>query len=177
MVELKGKFVTLTAALMGVYQDARDKADHVLFQSIGKHWNELDPEGWYDIDHYQKFLSAYIQASPTKEKAMVTLGRNIYPTIKRTTGLPPHLTTPLDYIEFEAQGYLQNHRGVGAEPRKFLRSEEGYVAVQIDKVHNCLTMEGVYLGILELVGTSSGTVEHEKCIKHGDTACELHIIW
>ena len=177
MVQLKGKFVTLTAALMGVYPEARDNADQVLFQATGKHWNELDPEDWYDIDHYQKFLAAYVQASPTGEKAMVTLGRNVYPTIKRTTGLPPHLTTPLDYIKFEAQGYLENHQGVGAEPRKFLKSEEGDVAVQIDKVHNCLTMEGVYLGILEMVGAAGGKVEHKKCIKCGDAVCELHITW
>ena len=98
MAEIRGKFITLTASLMEVYQEARQEADQRLLAATGKHWNELDPEGWYDIEHYNDFISTYVKASPSREKAMITLGRNIYPTIKQTVGFPPGLTTPIDFI-------------------------------------------------------------------------------
>ncbi len=48
MAQVKGKFITLTGFLMALYQKPREDADQILYQQVGKHWNELEPEGWYD---------------------------------------------------------------------------------------------------------------------------------
>lgn len=178
MAQIKGKFIILTASLMRSYKDALKKADKQIVQSTGKHWDELDPEGWYDAENYRNIIAAYAEASPLKEKAMITLGKRIYPTIKRTVGFPPGLETPLDYIEFEAQGYLENLRGPEIEPRKFVKKEEGHVIVQTRMPEqDCKVLEGVYLGLLEMVGVSGGSVEQMKCVKQGDPICEFHITW
>jgi len=178
MAEIKGKFITLTASLMEVYQEARMEADKRLFTATGTHWNELEPDGWYDIKHYNDFISTYVQASPSREKAMITLGRNIYPTIKETAGFPPGLTTPIDFIEFESRGYQENLRGPEIKPRMFLKKDDGQVIVQTKMTEqNCKVLEGVYLGILKMAGLPNATVEQKKCLRNGDSNCEFHITW
>jgi hypothetical protein len=178
MAEIKGKFITLAASLMGIYAKALEEVDQELFKATGKHWNELDPEGWYGIAHYNNFMLAYAKASPTGERAMVTLGKNVYPTIKRTVGFPPGLETPVDYIKFESRGYIENVRGPEVNPRQFLKQERGHVIVQTRMLEqDCLVLEGVYQGILGLAGVQDGKVEQKKCIKQGDDTCEFHITW
>jgi hypothetical protein len=178
MAEIKGKFILLTANLMSLYEDKLEKADQHLHSKTGKHWNELDPEGWYDTELYRFFISSYVEGSPSKEEAMVTLGKLIYPTIKKTVGFPPGLKTPIDYIEFESNGYTENIRGPQIRPRKFLQKENGNVIVELRmEEQDCKVLEGVYLGILAMAGVPGGKVEQKKCIKNGDPACEFHVTW
>ncbi len=178
MAQIKGKFISLTAGLMSVYGDALEQADQQLFEASARHWNELDPEGWYDVKHYCDFIDAYVKASPTREQAMITLGKNIYPTIKRTAGFPPGLDTPLDYIEFESMGYVQNLRGPEIQPRQFIKKKDGHVIVRTRMIEqDCRVLEGVYLGILGIAGVSNGGVKQEQCVKQGDNTCEFHITW
>lgn len=118
MAEVKGKFIILVGSLMSLYEKNQKIADGKLFKATGKHFIELDPEGWYDTKLYNSFMEEYIKGSPSGEKALITLGRNVYPTIKKTAGLPPEIQTPLDLIIFEAKGFELNHRGPDVETKK-----------------------------------------------------------
>ena len=62
----------------------------------------------------------YKMSKGADELVAFRLGKNIYPTIERIGGFPPDLETPLDYIEFELEGYRANLRGPEINPRKFL---------------------------------------------------------
>lgn len=178
MIQVKGKFITLAASLMSIYTDALEWANNQLFQDTGKHWNELDPEGWYDSKHYRNMMSAYVEASPSKENALITLGKQIYPTFKKTIGLPSHLKTPIDFLSFENKGYQESFKGPGIRPRRFVKKENGYVIIQTKMTEqDCKILEGVYMGIMKMAGVMRGKIYQEKCIKNGDNYCEYHIIW
>ena len=177
MAEVKGKFITLAGYLMGTTIKYRDLADKELYDLIGKHWNELDPEGFYDTKFFNTFMETYAKSSPQGEKAIVTLGIYVYPTIKRTVGLPDNLKTTLDYIKFEAQGFLDNHRGAGVKPRKFIKEEVGDVLIEaLAPGYNSLLFKGVYLGILQMIGVS-GQVEQTKSQEKGDSTSVFSIKW
>jgi hypothetical protein len=180
MIEVRGKFITLVASLMSLYKDAFKEADRQLYKETGRHWNELEPEGWYDAKFYKMFGYTYRDSSPSGDNALITLGKQIYPTIKRTVGLPANLKTPIDYLEFEAEGYLESIRGPGitTNPRTFVRKTDGYVIIQTTMTEpDCKIIEGVYMGIMKMAGVNRGKVYQEKCIKNGDNCCEFHIIW
>lgn len=178
MAELRGKWITLAGSFMTLYKDQQKKADEYLFSQTGKHWNEVDQEGWYDTKIFGRFLDCYAEGSITGEKALVTLGRQIYPTIKKTVGLPPQLKTAFDLMKFEAEGFLQNHRGFDVKPRKFVKVEDRDIVVQAPAPgYNAKLYEGVYLGILELCGVKSGKVVMSQSMKSGDTTDEFHITW
>ncbi len=175
--EIKGKFIHLVASLVSLYRDALEQADEYLLGKTGKHWNELDPETWYPVGCYVKFMENYTATSMARDNALVTLGKLIYPKIDRTVGFPPGLTTPLDFIKFEAEGYLANLRGPRIEPRNITRQIEGNVIVRlVMKEQPCKTMEGIYQGMIEMCG-KSGSVTHLKCREAGDDACEFNITW
>jgi hypothetical protein len=178
MAQVKGKFITLTGSLMGLYKDALSTADQTLHQATGKHWNELDPEGWYDTKLFDLFMVTYGKASISGDTALVTLGRNVYPTIKKTAGLPPHLKTPLDFIKFEADGFLANHRGPDVKPRRILKEMDRDVLIEASAPgYQSKLYVGVYLGILELCGVKTGKVVQTKCQENGDPVSEFHITW
>ena len=178
MVEVKGKFITLAAGFIRIYPQYFQKADQRIYEATGLHQHELDPEGWYDVRLYTYLMECYVEASPTKERALITLGRAIYPAIKRTVGFPPELTTPMDFVEFEAQAYLDNLRGPGIRPRKITRVSDRHVVVKFRMDEQpCKIGEGVYQGILEIAGYPNGTVEHHKCIRNRDPECEFHLKW
>lgn len=178
MAEVKGKFITLAAGFIKIYPKFYEKADAFVLAKTGLHQDKLDPEAWYDARLYAYLMDCYVEASITGEKALVTLGRGIYPTIKRTVGFPPGLETPMDFIEFEARGYLENLRGPEIRPRKITKVSARHAVVQLRMDEQpCKVMEGVYQGMLEITGQSQGTVEHRKCIKKGDAECEFHITW
>jgi hypothetical protein len=82
MPEVRGKFIKLAGNMMSLYPEPRKKADAVLFAKTGKHWNELDPAEWYASDVYKVFLDTYRESSVTGEKALITLGKKIFPTKK-----------------------------------------------------------------------------------------------
>ena len=130
MAQVKGRFITMVGMLMVVYKDARKEVDDLMFAKIGKHFNMLDPEGWYDTKWTQTFLDAYIKASPSKELAIVTFGRQIYPALKKANLLPPHLKTPLDYIKHEAETFISVHKGTDVIPRKFIKAVNKEIIVE-----------------------------------------------
>lgn len=178
MVEVKGKFITLAGQLMEPYGDARDEADRRLFAEVGKHWDELDPEGWYDIRLCNSFIEAYADASQMGDEALITMGKGMYPTIERTSGLPSWLRTPADYLRHETEGYLSNVRGWGVAPRRIAKLEDGHAIIEAKiRAWNCRILEGVYLGILELAGATGGRVEQRTCVRRGAEICEFHITW
>ncbi len=171
--EVKGKFITLAGHLMSLFKDGLSTADQELYSKTGRHFNELDPEGWYDTKIFNTFMETYARVSPLKEKAIVNLGRMVYPTIQKTVGLPKELKSPLDFILFEAEGFLDNHRGSDVVPRKFLKKEEKNVVVQAPAPgYNPKLFEGVFYGILEMNGIRNGKVE--LC---DSGTCEFRITW
>jgi hypothetical protein len=163
---------------MRIYKTELEKADRQLFRDAGKHWHELEPDGWYDARHYRNFINGYVKASPAKENAMITLGKQIYLTVKQMDGFPPGLKTPIDYLEFEAKTYLEAFQGAEISPRKFIKKYPGYVIIQTKMTEqDCKVVEGVYRGIMRLAGVSRGKIQQAKCIKNGDAFCEFHILW
>ena len=178
MIEVKGKFITLAGSLMSLYPANRDKADAVLFRRTGKHWNELDPEGFYDTDIYKAFLDGYCEGSITGEKALITLGRNYFPTIKKLGGIPDDIDNALDLIIYSTRSFADDHRGPGIKPIRITKAVEGDVVLEIpDCGYDCRLGEGVYLGILSMYGIDDAVVEQARCIKHGGTACDFCINW
>jgi len=178
LAEVKGRFITLTGTLMSPWRRQLDQADTLLMAKCGKRWNELDPEGWYDTSSCGVFMDAYAKASVAGDRALVTLGRNIYPAIKQAGGLPKTLQTPLDCIRYEAEGFLANHRGAGVTPRKFIKAVDHDVVVEAPAPgYSSRFYEGVFLGILELCGATTGRVEQTKSQEKGDPTSEFHIMW
>lgn len=178
MIEIKGKFITLAASLMTMYKDALESVDRQILKDTGKHWDELDSECWYDVRHYKNCMTQYAKASPSKENALITLGKLVYPKIKKTVGFPTGLKTPIDFLEFESRGYQENLRGPGIKPRKFVRKDNGYVIVQTKMIEqDCKILEGVYMGIMKIAGVTRGKIKQLKCVKSGDPECEFHIVW
>ena len=173
MAEVKGKFITLAGSLMLMYPEALKFCDNILFKKTGKHWNELDQEGWYDTKIFGGFMNNYAKASPAGEGAIVTLGRNVYPTIRKA-GLPPEIKNALDLIIFEAQGFELNHRGNDVKPRKFIKKEDKHIIVQAPAPgYSQKLYEGVFLGILEMYGITTGKVVMRK----GAPEFEYEITW
>jgi predicted hydrocarbon binding protein len=177
MPGVKGRWFGLAASLMSLYKEQLDQAKNELHKKVGKTLAELDPEEMYDTKIFDIFMEAYAKGSPSKEKALITLGRNVYPTIKKIGGIPEHIKTPLDLIKFEALGFLENHTK-DVKPRKFIKAEEGNVIVEAPAPgYNCRLYEGVFFGILEMNNIKSGKVTQTKCVKNGESTCEFHIIW
>lgn len=174
MAQVKGKFITLAGTLMGLYKENQEKADQMLFESTGKHYNELDPEGWYDAKIFDTFMQEYAKGSPSGEQAIVTLGRKVYPTIEKTSGLPENIQSPLDLILFEAEGFKQNHQGPEVKPRVFVKKEDGHVIVKAPAPgYSQKLYEGVFQGILEMKGVKNGKVVMTK----GAPDFEYEITW
>ena len=86
--KLKGKFITLAGSMMSLYKKEQTSADQTLYAITKQHWNELDPEGWYDTSTFNMFLEAYAKTSVAGVQSIVTLGKNIYPTVKRNLRTP-----------------------------------------------------------------------------------------
>ena len=174
MAEVKGKFITLAVSLMSLYPDAQELVDKELFENTGQHWTELEPEGWYDTKLFNSCMEKYAESSITGEVAIVTLGRNVYPLIKKSVGLPEGLDNALDLILFEAEGFMMNHQGSDVIARNFVKKETGHVIVKAPAPgYNQKLYEGVFMGILEMSGIKDGTV---KMIS-GDPDFEYEIKW
>ena len=164
IVKVKGKYITFTGKLMGLYKEAQKSANQALFNKIGKYFDELEPEGWYDGEILKEFLDTYIEASPTGKNALVTMGRNIFPIIKRTTGLP-NFKNPLDVILYDSETFLMDHNSDEVSkiiPREIIKAEEGHVILKAPPppdIYDALLFKGVYLGILSMFGIKDGKVE------------------
>lgn len=173
MAEVKGKFITLTGRLMSSYKEALGHADGILLEKTGMQHDKLDPEGWYDTAIFNTFMEDYAKASVAGQEALLILGKRVYPTIRKTTGLPPEIQTPLEMILFEAKGFELNHRGNGVLPRKFIKKDDRHVIVQAPAPgYSQKLFEGVYLGILEMFDVKTG-----KVVYKGDATHEYEITW
>ena len=180
MAEMKGKFITLGCSLLETKPEAKNAALTSVKQMTGKEWNELDPEGWYDT----KVMNAVFQAiedhsSPLLAWAAIkVIGRRVYPTIQSTVGLPGDLLTPLDFVKFEAKGFLENHRGSDVIPRKIIRADPNLVIMEAPSPgYKCSFIEGVFEGILHMCDIRNGKVKQSRCITKGDPTCEYVISW
>jgi len=174
MADIKGKFITLCGELMSVYKDKLKEADDVLFKKTGLHYNELDPEDFYDTKILRMFMDKYAEGSITKEKALITLWTGVYPLIKRTVGFPDYVKTPLDLLKYEMDGYLANHRGSDIKPRKLVEAVDGKVVICAPAPgYSQKFYEGVYLGILKMFGVKNRNVVMTK----GAPDFEYTITW
>jgi len=178
MAEIRGNIIRLTGYLMGLYPEAQEKADKILFEKTGKHWKDLTVDDWVDSGMWDVFMNAYAQSSPTGNVALLTLGRSVYPTIKSEGQIPDEIDTPLKMLKFEGEGFLIYHRGNDVIPRNFTRETEGDVLVEAPSPgYNCLVIEGVFQGIVEMFGINTVKVEQTQCIHKGGRTCEYHITW
>ena len=178
MQEVRGKFIRLAGGLMSLYPEQRDKADSVLVEKTGKHWDEVNPDEWFEADIYKVFLDAYCESSVTGEKALITLGRNIFPTKKKRGELPDDITSALDLLVYSTESFTDDHRGDGIRPVGIIKASEGEVILDVpDHGYDCRVDEGVYLGILGMFGIDDGEVEQTKCKSKGDSSCEFRITW
>ncbi|NJO91184.1 MAG: hypothetical protein HC831_21130 [Chloroflexia bacterium] len=177
MSEVRGRYITSAGFLMSLYPKQRVEADRLLYAQTGKHFYELEPEGWYDTKWIKLFLDKYVEASPSGDNALITFGRKIYPAIK--SKLPEHLKTPLDYLRFETEGYVQAHKGPDVRPRKILIALDGEFIVQalVPQWHNSKMYEGVFLGILEMCGVKTGKVTKETILESKESIVEFHVTW
>jgi hypothetical protein len=178
MVEARAKFIILVARLMEPHGEALADADDRLYRETGKHWDQLAPEDWYDIKLCNRFIEAYVEASGLGDRALVRVGREMYPTIKKTSGLPPWLKTTADYLRHETVVYMASVRGRGVAPRRIMRMEDGHAVIEAKiRAWDCRIQEGVYLGVLDLAGVKEGRVEQTKCVRRGGDICEFDIVW
>ena len=161
MAKVKGKFISLACSLMSMYPEEQIKADEYLKKETNLGWIELDPEGWYETKIFNEVMELYAKSSLTGSNAIITLGKKVYPTIKRTAGIPDNIKTPSDFIKYEAEGFLLNHQGDDVIPRKILKEADKEIVVQAPAPgYNELLYQGVFLGILEMCGITTGKVEN-----------------
>lgn len=162
---MKGKFITLACSLLETKPNAKKEALDVVKKLTGKEFNELDPEGWYETSVFQSVFKAIEDnSSPLLARAAIKLiGQRVYPTIEKTAGLPKSLKTPLDFIKFEAEGFLLNHQGADVKPRKILVAEDKNVVIEANSPgYSPVLIEGVFLGILEMSGIKTGRVDYKE---------------
>lgn len=151
MAKVKGKFIKLTGNLMLAAEI--QEANKYLVNELGLTHLQLKDEEWYDTKIFDRFMSICAENSLAKDGIYLMIGKRVYPVIQRTVGLPPHLKTPLDFVLFEAEGFLLNHQGEDVVPRKIMKSEEGEVVIEAKAPgYNSKLYEGVFLGILEMCG-------------------------
>jgi hypothetical protein len=180
MAEVKGKFITMAWNLMHTLPEAQKTAQTNVERLAGKSPTQLEPESWYDAAVLQSVFDA-VREHESEVGAWTRLrvmGIDVYPTIKQTVGLPDHLTSPLDFVTYEAEGFLADHRGPDVIPRKIVTSEPGHVVIDAPSPgYDCVFIEGVFDGILRMVGIYGGKVKQTKCIRNGGSTCEYDIQW
>ena len=106
MALIKNNILMLVAKLMTPYKRALDEANTILKSRTGKVYYELDPDGWVDADIYDAFMDAYAKASVKGDQALIDIGLQIYPTIKKAGGIPSSITNELELLAFEGDGFL-----------------------------------------------------------------------
>ncbi|MFX1570981.1 MAG: hypothetical protein ACFFCV_21800 [Promethearchaeota archaeon] len=92
------------------------------------------------------------------------MGRNVYPLINRTVGIPPEkIKTILDAIMFETENFLIDHQSDEVSqvvPRKIIEKSDRRIVIEAPAPgYNPLLYKGVYLGILNMLGKNTGKVE------------------
>jgi hypothetical protein len=159
MAQVKGKFIKLAGFIM--FPDEIKIADEYLKVTLGLNHNDLEDEEWYDTSIFDTFMKICVEHSLSKERVYMIIGKKVYPTIQRTTGLPSYLKSPLDYIKFEAEGFMMNHRGEDVVPRKIISAGANEVIMEAKAPgYSNKLYEGVWLGILEMCKITTGKVEN-----------------
>ena len=180
MAEVKGKFITLACDLIKSKPKAREAAIAAVSVMTGRDPYELEPEGFYDTKVFDAVFRAVEEHTEGIHgwASIKVIGQLVYPTIEATVGLPDHLKTPADFVKFEAEGFLDNHRGSDVIPRKFLKVEENDIIVEAPSPgYNCILIEGVFDGILQMCRVKDGSVKQTQCVRRGDPTCVYHITW
>ncbi len=178
MAQIKGMMITQVCMLMTLYEDGQKKAADYVFQKTGKHYDDLEPNTFYDVEILNEALRIYSESSPTGDRVYITHGTKVYPLLKQHVGFPPHLKTPLDFLLFEAESFKQNHRGSDVIARNFLKTDDKHIIVDAPSPgYNCKIVEGVFLGILKMLGEENGQVSQTKCIQRRDSTCIYDITW
>jgi hypothetical protein len=161
---------------MTLYPEARKKADSILLRETNMVSVKLPPEDWFDTSLFNLFMQEYANASSSGRRAIITLGRKVYPTIKKT-GLP-EFASPVEFLAFEATGFLANHQGRDIIPRKILKQTSNEFIVEAPAPgYDCALFEGVFLGILEMMDVTTGKVTQTTCVKNGDKTCTFNVTW
>lgn len=157
---MQGKYTILTVTLaIASSPNIAKTIDAYLEEHLGLTHQELDPEEFYDISIFVDCMAIYCQSFPDPTKAVIELGKRIYPTNKWTGALPDHLKTPLDFIVFEAEGF-KNAFSSDVVQRKIMETTERSVTMYAPSPGYVKEMMiGVWLGILEMIDINSGKVE------------------
>lgn len=158
MAQVKGKFIKMVAYFM--LSNELQAANQYLQGQLGITHAELVDEDWYEVSIFDEFMKTCEQKSVFKDQIYVNIGKRVYPTIKRTIGLPEELDGPQSFILYEADGFLQNHKGDDVVPRRIIRSSPREVVIEAKAPgYNGKLYEGVWLGILEMCGVGTGQVD------------------
>jgi hypothetical protein len=180
MAKSKGKFITMAFELLELRPEAKREASERIRQLTGEDVSQLAPEGWYDtsvIDSIFKITEKHYGTLMAWSTIKV-MGRRVFPTIAKTVGFPEHLQTPLDWLKWEGQTFLNDHQGIDVVPRKFLTTDPGHIVVEaLSPGYTCILVEGVYEGILDMCGIRQHKVRQTRCVKKGDPVCEYDITW
>lgn len=181
MAQVRGKFINMVINYISSRPDIQEKARQGVKNLTGQLPSELEQEGWYDAKVINSVFET-IRTNTDNVSADIMIqvaGMEIYYVIKETAELPPGLNTALDWIKFEAEGFLANHKGPDVVPRKFIKAENGHVIVDAPSPgYDCTLIEGCFMGILRMNKQYDGKVKQTKCIKkNGDSTCQFDIRW
>ncbi len=176
--QVRGNIVNLTGMLMNLNPEIQQKADALLFKKTGKHWDELTPDDWVETAIWNSFMKIYAENSISGIRALVMLGRKIYPTIQKAGGLPPSVETAGEMLKLECDTFLDYHKGPDVKKRQILLYEPGHLKIKAySPGYTCSVIEGVYMGILDMYGIRNGRVVQTECVHRGDEACIFDITW
>jgi hypothetical protein len=178
MAEVRANIIQLTLNLMGKYPDAQKKAVAAFRSATGLDWETVTPEDWVHTKVFNQVMKVYSDASIAKDNALVIVGRQVYPTIKKAGQIPPEVNSLAKMIKFEGQGFEFYHRGPDVVPRKFTKIEKGDVIIEaLSPGYNCRLIEGVFIGICDMFGVHNARNVQTKCVTRGDPTCEYHLTW
>ncbi|MFH0824546.1 MAG: hypothetical protein V2B18_17470 [Pseudomonadota bacterium] len=180
MAEIKGNIIMLACSLLETKPEAKTAALSSVKQMTGKEWDQLDPNGWYDTKVLQMVFQAIVDNTSSLRgwAAIKVIGRKVFPTVHKRAGLPPSLTTPLDFFQYSVQSYRENHRGSDVIQRKIIKAEPGMVVIDAPSPgYSCALAEGIYEGILMMCDVRNGQVKQSRCVTKGDPTCEYVISW
>lgn len=177
MDELRGKFISVVCKLLETKPEVKAAVLDYVLKQTGKPCDQIDSEGWYPVEVFAGACRVVEEKTTPilARAALKAMGTKIYPAIKATVGLPPHLKTPSDFLRFEAEGYLVSYRGPSVHPREVIKDEPNAYSLQADMPQGVPIplMEGVFLGILQIAGVYNGSVRVEE--KNGHVY--YHITW
>jgi hypothetical protein len=103
MATSKGKFVKMAYSILELNPEAQKEALQNIKRLTGEEYEQLDPEGWYDTSVIESIFQVAEKHYGTLMAwaTIKTMGRRVFPTIKKTVGFPKELRTPLDWIKWE----------------------------------------------------------------------------